>query len=129
MRAIPVRYPRRAGGKEIVADSLTDVTALARVLAGPRPPVLFDVRWRLTGPPGIDSYRAGHLPGARFVDLDRELAGPPGAGGRHPLPGAGPFQAGDAPGRGAGRLAGRGLRRGRLDRRGPGLVAAPLLRP
>ena len=92
MRAIPVRYPRRAGGKEIVADSLTDVTALARVLAGPRPPVLLDVRWRLTGPPGIDSYRAGHLPGARFVDLDRELAGPPGVGGRHPLPGAAQFQ-------------------------------------
>lgn len=92
MRAIPVRYPRRAGGKEIVADSLTDVTALAQVLAGPRPPVLLDVRWRLTGPPGIDSYRAGHLPGARFVDLDRELAGPPGVGGRHPLPGAAQFQ-------------------------------------
>jgi len=92
MRAIPVCYPRRAGGKEIVADSLTDVTALARDLAGPRPPVLLDVRWRLTGPLGIDSYRAGHLPGARFVDLDRELAGPPGAGGRHPLPGAGQFQ-------------------------------------
>ena len=92
MRAIPVRYPRRAGGKEIVADSLTDATALARVLAGPRPPVLLDVRWRLTGPPGIDSYRAGHLPGARFVDLDRELAGPPGVGGRHPLPGAAQFQ-------------------------------------
>jgi thiosulfate/3-mercaptopyruvate sulfurtransferase len=97
MRVIPVRYPRRAGGKEIVADSLTGVTALARVLAGPRPPVLLDVRWRLPvasvkAPPGIDSYRAGHLPGARFVDLDRELAAPPGAGGRHPLPGAGQFQ-------------------------------------
>jgi thiosulfate/3-mercaptopyruvate sulfurtransferase len=93
MRAIPVRYPRRAGGKETVADSLTGVTALARALAGPRPPVLLDVRWRLTGPPGIESYRAGHLPGARFVDLDRELAGPPGPGGRHPLPAASQFQA------------------------------------
>ena len=75
-----------------MADSLTDVTALARVLAGPRPPVLLDVRWRLAGPPGIDSYRAGHLPGARFVGLDRELAGPPGVGGRHPLPGGAQFQ-------------------------------------
>jgi thiosulfate/3-mercaptopyruvate sulfurtransferase len=92
VRAIPVRYPRRAGGKETVADSLTDVTALAAALAGPRPPVLLDVRWRLTGPPGIDSYRAGHLPGARFVDLDHDLAGPPGPGGRHPLPAAGQFQ-------------------------------------
>ena len=88
----PVRYPRRAGGKEIVADSLTDVTALAAALAGPQPPVLLDVRWRLTGPPGIDRYRAGHLPGARFVDLDRDLAARPGPGGRHPLPAAGQFQ-------------------------------------
>jgi thiosulfate/3-mercaptopyruvate sulfurtransferase len=98
MRAIPVRYPRRAGGKETVADSLTDVTALAQALAGPRPPVLLDVRWRLPGagvkaPYGLDSYRAGHLPGARFVDLDRDLAGPPGPGGRHPLPAADRFQA------------------------------------
>jgi thiosulfate/3-mercaptopyruvate sulfurtransferase len=49
-------------------------------------PVLLDVRWSLTGPPGIESYRAGHLPGAVFVDLDRDLAGTPGPAGRHPLP-------------------------------------------
>ena len=49
-------------------------------------PVLLDVRWRLGGPPGLDSYRNGHLPGAVFVDLDRDLAAPPGPGGRHPLP-------------------------------------------
>ncbi|MGH3174475.1 MAG: hypothetical protein ACRDPF_11525, partial [Streptosporangiaceae bacterium] len=41
------------------------------------PPVLLDVRWRLAGPPGIDSYRQGHLPGAVFADLDRDLASPP----------------------------------------------------
>jgi thiosulfate/3-mercaptopyruvate sulfurtransferase len=59
------------------------------------PPALLDVRFRLAGPPGIDSYLAGHLPGARFVDLDKDLAGPPGsgAGGRHPLPEATIFQA------------------------------------
>jgi len=70
-----------------------DVTSLAAELAGKRPPVLLDVRWRLGGPPGIDSYRAGHLPGAQFVDLDSDLAGPPGAGGRHPLPASNAFQA------------------------------------
>jgi thiosulfate/3-mercaptopyruvate sulfurtransferase len=74
-------------------EPLIDAAALARALAGPRPPVLLDVRWALTGPPGIDSYRAGHLPGAQFVDLDRELAGPPGPGGRHPLPATAGFQA------------------------------------
>ena len=74
-------------------DSLTDAGSLASALAGPQPPVLLDVRWRLAGPPGIDSYRAGHLPGAQFVDLDRDLAAPPGPGGRHPLPALADFQA------------------------------------
>jgi thiosulfate/3-mercaptopyruvate sulfurtransferase len=51
--------------------------------------VVVDVQWNLTsaaGPPGRDLYTAGHLPGAHHVDLDAELAGPPGPGGRHPLP-------------------------------------------
>ena len=50
------------------------------------PPVLLDVRWRLSGPPGREDYDAGHLPGAVFIDLDTELSGTPGRGGRHPLP-------------------------------------------
>ncbi|WP_328320122.1 sulfurtransferase [Streptomyces sp. NBC_00388] len=59
---------------------------LASESAGPRPPVLLDVRWQLGGPNLRPEYEAGHIPGAVFVDLDAELAGPPGAGGRHPLP-------------------------------------------
>ncbi|KRF17318.1 3-mercaptopyruvate sulfurtransferase [Nocardioides sp. Soil797] len=47
---------------------------------------LLDVRYRLGGPSGADEFRAGHIPGAAYVDLDRELASAPGAGGRHPLP-------------------------------------------
>ena len=54
--------------------------------AGPRPPVLLDVRWQLGGPHGRPDYEAGHIPGAVFVDLEAELAGPAGEGGRHPLP-------------------------------------------
>lgn len=72
---------------------LTDVTSLARSMGGPQPPVLLDVRWQLGGPPGAAAYRAGHLPGAVFVDLDRDLSAAPGPGGRHPLPEAGSFQA------------------------------------
>ena len=72
---------------------LTDVHALARALASPFPPSLLDVRWRLGGPPGLDSYRAGHLPGAIFVDLDTDLAAEPGPAGRHPLPEPAAFQA------------------------------------
>ncbi|MEV6288086.1 sulfurtransferase [Kribbella sp. NPDC051770] len=50
--------------------------------------VVLDATWNLMGPPGREAYDAGHVPGAYFVDLDTELAGPPGAGGRHPLPSA-----------------------------------------
>ena len=49
--------------------------------------VTCDIRWDLTDPKkGRATYKAGHLPGAVFVDLDTDLAGPPGIGGRHPLP-------------------------------------------
>ena len=75
------------------ADPVVDAASLARELSGDRPPVVLDVRWRLGGPPGLGSYRAGHLPGAVFVDLDLDLSGPPGPDGRHPLPAPGDFQA------------------------------------
>jgi thiosulfate/3-mercaptopyruvate sulfurtransferase len=74
-------------------DPLTGVRELADALQGGAPPVLLDVRWRLGGPPGIESYHAGHLPGAVYVDLDAQLAGPPGEGGRHPLPQTADFEA------------------------------------
>jgi len=73
-------------------DLLVDVASLAAELASERPPVVIDVRWSLTGPPGIVAYRAGHLPGARFADLDTGLSGRPGAGGRHPLPESADFE-------------------------------------
>ena len=81
------------GGQTDDVHPLIDVSALARLLRRDPPPVLLDVRWRLGGPPGIDSYRQGHLPGAVFVDLDRDVAGPPGRGGRHPLPETSDFEA------------------------------------
>ncbi|MGF1427476.1 sulfurtransferase [Kitasatospora sp. LaBMicrA B282] len=76
---------------------LVSVEELAKELAGEHPPVLLDIRWQLSAPGGSQGqggsvgaaeYAAGHLPGAVFVDLDRELAAPPAgaAGGRHPLP-------------------------------------------
>jgi thiosulfate/3-mercaptopyruvate sulfurtransferase len=61
-------------------------TDLAASLSGIEPPVLLDVRWRLGGPPGREDYARGHLPGAVFLDLDADLAAPPGPAGRHPLP-------------------------------------------
>jgi thiosulfate/3-mercaptopyruvate sulfurtransferase len=74
-------------------DPLISVAELADAVAVATPPTLLDVRWRLGGPPGIDGYRTGHLPGAVYADLDSQLAGPPGDGGRHPMPDAQVFEA------------------------------------
>jgi thiosulfate/3-mercaptopyruvate sulfurtransferase len=57
------------------------------------PVVVLDVRWQLGGPPGHDEFLRGHVPGAAYVDLETDLADPPGAGGRHPLPEVGRFEA------------------------------------
>lgn len=66
---------------------LVDAGQLARSLASDRPPVIADVRWTLGGPPGLADFEVGHIPGAHWVDLERELsARPSGPGGRHPLP-------------------------------------------
>lgn len=66
---------------------LVGAELLAQRLRESDPPVLLDVRWALGDPHGHEHYRAGHLPGAIYVDLDRELSAPPSAaGGRHPLP-------------------------------------------
>ena len=54
--------------------------------------VFVDCRWSLDDPSwGREQYRAGHIPGAVFLDVERELAGPAGPGGRHPLPAADDF--------------------------------------
>lgn len=55
---------------------------------------VLDARWYLSGKRGTDEYARGHLPGAAFVDLDRDLSAPKGHGpGRHPLPSARAFAA------------------------------------
>ncbi|MFD4974805.1 sulfurtransferase [Streptomyces sp. NPDC058424] len=75
-------------------NAIISASDLASALAEPRPPVLLDVRWQLslataTGAAPFDgraAHAAGHIPGAVFVDLDRELASAPSGNGRHPLP-------------------------------------------
>ena len=51
-----------------------------------------DCRWELGSPGrGRELYLEGHIPGASFLDVDEDLAAPPGPRGRHPLPDAGDF--------------------------------------
>ncbi|MHC3473558.1 sulfurtransferase [Streptomyces sp. 7R007] len=70
------------------------VSELRERLASGIPPLVLDVRWALGDPHGRDHFADGHIPGAVYVDLDRELAAPPTPrGGRHPLPDLADFQA------------------------------------
>lgn len=55
---------------------------------------VLDARWYLGGKSAADEYARGHVPGAAFVDLDRDLSSPKEQGpGRHPLPSARAFAA------------------------------------
>jgi thiosulfate/3-mercaptopyruvate sulfurtransferase len=75
-------------------DTLMDVVTLKGRIDSGRRTVLLDVRWALGDPHGRDHYLKGHLPGAVFVDLATELAGPAEPRrGRHPLPPPDQFQA------------------------------------
>lgn len=77
---------------------LVTPTDLERLLADPSTaPVVLDIRW--SGPGSADGrkeFQQGHVPGARFVDLEQVLAEPDagGVGGRHPLPGPERFESG-----------------------------------
>ena len=77
----------------VAPGPLVTAGQLAAELAGPGAPTVLDCRWTLAGGADRDGYGQGHLPGAVFVDLDQDLAAPPGAGGRHPLPAPEAFQA------------------------------------
>jgi thiosulfate/3-mercaptopyruvate sulfurtransferase len=71
---------------------LIDAAALRERLSSAEPPVLLDTSFDLADPSaGERSYAEGHLPGAHYLHLDRDLADharAPGAPfrGRHPLP-------------------------------------------
>jgi thiosulfate/3-mercaptopyruvate sulfurtransferase len=59
---------------------------------GAAPLRIFDVRYYLDpARQGRDAFRAGHIPGAVFLDMDRDLSAPGGGRGlmtgRHPWPG------------------------------------------
>jgi thiosulfate/3-mercaptopyruvate sulfurtransferase len=67
---------------------LVSADELQALLASPTPCVLLDCSFDLVDPAaGERAFTEGHIPGARYVHLDRDLSGPKtGRNGRHPLP-------------------------------------------
>jgi thiosulfate/3-mercaptopyruvate sulfurtransferase len=78
---------------------LIDAPSLQRLLAAPgasaRPVCVIDVRFNLAqADAGQQAFDAGHIPGALYAHLDRDLSGPKtGRNGRHPLPSPEAFEA------------------------------------
>jgi len=70
-----------------LAGLLVDVDWLAAHSTDPGLRIA-DVRWSLSGPTGRERYGAGHIPGAVFLDADKELSSPGEGPGRHPIPSA-----------------------------------------
>ncbi|MDT0158752.1 sulfurtransferase [Microbacterium sp. ARD32] len=65
-------------------NPLIDVTELQRRLADVH---VLDARWQLGRDDGREQYLSGHIPGAVFIDVERELSRPgEPSDGRHPLP-------------------------------------------
>jgi thiosulfate/3-mercaptopyruvate sulfurtransferase len=60
----------------------------------PADTVVVDCRFALSDPgAGRRAFEDGHIPGAVFAELARDLSAPPGPRGRHPLPAARDFDA------------------------------------
>jgi len=79
---------------DLVRGPLIAAETLAELIATPQAaPSILDVRWELAAGAERGRYLEGHIPGAVFVDLDRQLSDPPSQRGRHPLPGAERFGA------------------------------------
>jgi thiosulfate/3-mercaptopyruvate sulfurtransferase len=76
----------------MTASPLIGAAELHAALSGAHPPVLLDCGFDLADiGAGERAHAAGHLPGALYAHLDRDLSGPkaapgPGFTGRHPLP-------------------------------------------
>jgi thiosulfate/3-mercaptopyruvate sulfurtransferase len=70
-------------------------TAWLRANLGEPGLVVVDCRYVIGQQPGAGRplWLEGHIPGAAFLDVDRDLAGEPGIRGRHPLPDQAGFEA------------------------------------
>lgn len=78
---------RRVKLRYMEFHTLIDAQALRELLGDPRLAIV-DCRFDLLNPEaGRQAYLSGHIPGARYADLNRDLSGTIGPRtGRHPLP-------------------------------------------
>lgn len=68
-------------------NAYTDIISAAELLPILDRCVVLDCRSKLGDTEwGRNAYLAGHIKGAQFADLDKDLAAAPGSQGRHPLP-------------------------------------------
>ena len=63
-----------------------DVETLRLEIEKDPSPTILGARWRFLGPSDAELAESGHIPGSVYLDLDRDLSGPAGERGRHPLP-------------------------------------------
>ena len=77
----PMLKMGQAGRRQRDDEALVDTSWLAERLLAPELRVV-DVRWYLDpARKGRDAYRAGHIPGAVFLDLEDDLSAPGGGRG------------------------------------------------
>lgn len=84
---------RPGAAVESAVPGFIPVDELAALVQRQAPIVLLDARFTLSDGPLPDEYQAGHIPGAIYVDLARELSGPQEPSvGSYPVPEAGDFE-------------------------------------
>src|SRR5256884_9192462 len=81
---VGVKTRQGAGGRRM-SDTTPLVEAAWLARQPPGSVRIVDLRWALSGPAALDKYRAGHIPGAVYVDMEHDLSRP-GGPGRHPFP-------------------------------------------
>ncbi|MBA4341683.1 MAG: sulfurtransferase [Methylibium sp.] len=76
-------------------QTLISAQQLQALIESHKPLLLLDLSFELANPEaGALAYARGHLPGAYYLHLDRDLSAPKtGSNGRHPLPGREAFAA------------------------------------
>src|SRR5690606_25200186 len=87
VRAVPHSGTHRPMNVDAAVNSANPLISAAELRERLDEVQVLDARWQLGREDGREQYLAGHIPGAVFIDVERELSrhGAPSEG-RHPLP-------------------------------------------